>query len=114
MFRLSRSEVAVGLLQFVLHQVWKGLADSEFRVFFEKPKNAPRIGSVRHDSTWMERRGQSKGHRNSRKPGNGKTVCAVCGQVIKEAKDDQPTIYSICAGCKKLPHRHPGSTASLN
>jgi hypothetical protein len=45
----------------------------------------------------------------------GGTVCALCGRVIKagSAAGDEPVIYSVCAACKRMPHRNPGSTASL-
>ncbi len=52
---------------------------------------------------------------NAGHKGDGKIVCALCGRTIKEdGSAEQPVIYSICATCKKLPHRNPGSTASLN
>jgi len=45
----------------------------------------------------------------------GGTVCALCGRVIKagNAAGDEPVIYSVCAACKRMPHRNPGSIASL-
>src|ERR1044072_4646411 len=52
----------------------------------------------------------------SSKKGDGRTVCAVCGQVMNTTSSatGEPPIYSICTSCKGLPHRNPGSTASLN
>ena len=45
----------------------------------------------------------------------GGTVCALCGRVIKagSAAGNEPVIYSVCAACKRMPHRNPGSPASL-
>jgi hypothetical protein len=47
------------------------------------------------------------------KKDSGGTICALCGRTIHEENGDGPVIYSICAACKKLPHRNPGSPASL-
>jgi hypothetical protein len=69
------------------------------------------------DSLTMPHQRQPKGRPNAGstgKKGDGKLVCALCGRTIKEASGEQPVIYSICATCKKLPHRNPGSAASLN
>jgi hypothetical protein len=43
------------------------------------------------------------------------TVCALCGRVMEtgSAAIEEPVIYSICAACKRMPYRNPGSTASL-
>jgi len=55
------------------------------------------------------------GNGNAAKNGDGDTLCALCGSVINAGTNPQgPAIYSICVTCKKLPHRNPGSTASLN
>jgi len=45
----------------------------------------------------------------------GSTVCALCGSTIKAGSvtSQGPVIYSICATCKKLPRRNPGSIESL-
>jgi hypothetical protein len=47
------------------------------------------------------------------KKGDGSTICALCGQSIRSGNAGEPVIYSICISCKRLPHRNPGSTASL-
>ena len=49
------------------------------------------------------------------KSAGGGTVCALCGRVIKAGKaaGDEPVIYSVCAACKRMPHRNPGSIASF-
>jgi hypothetical protein len=61
----------------------------------------------------MPRQRKSKGPSGSGKAGqqgNGKIVCALCGRTITDGSE-QPVIYSICAACKKLPHRNPRSAA---
>jgi hypothetical protein len=47
--------------------------------------------------------------------GNGNTVCALCGRTMDagSSASQEPVIYSICAACKRMPYRNPGSTASL-
>jgi len=46
---------------------------------------------------------------------NSNTVCALCGRVIQAGRGSPaPVIFSICTSCKRLPHRNPGSTASVS
>jgi hypothetical protein len=74
------------------------------------------VGTTR-DSSRMSRAHKQKPPRTSEgtvNKGEGRIVCALCGQTITQADDGQPVIYSICATCKKLPHRNPGSAPSLN
>jgi hypothetical protein len=74
------------------------------------------VGTTR-DSSRMSRAHKQKPPRTSEgtvNKGEGRIVCALCGQTITQADDGQPVIYSICATCKKLPHRNPGSAASLH
>ncbi|HWY41353.1 MAG TPA: hypothetical protein VNX27_11220 [Chthoniobacterales bacterium] len=49
---------------------------------------------------------------SGKKKADGRIVCALCGRTIKDT-GEQPVIYSICATCKKLPHRNPRQTMSL-
>jgi len=70
------------------------------------------------DSVSMPRqreRGDRPAKRKAAKKEGGGTVCALCGRVIKagRAASDEPVIYSVCTTCKRMPHRNPGSTASL-
>ena len=46
---------------------------------------------------------------------NGSTVCALCGRIMSSGSpaSQEPVIYSVCPSCKRMPHRNPGSTASL-
>jgi hypothetical protein len=64
-------------------------------------------------------KGEKKGDRPSDKVGQnklgGSTLCALCGSTMKAGSvtSQEPVIYSICATCKKMPHRNPGSIESL-
>ena len=46
---------------------------------------------------------------------DGSTICALCGRTIKAGTDsnEEPVIYSICASCKRMPHRNAGSSTLL-
>jgi hypothetical protein len=63
----------------------------------------------------QRKRGSRPASGSDAKNEDGGTVCALCGRVIKpgSAASDEPVIYSICATCKRMPYRNPGSTASL-
>jgi hypothetical protein len=81
-------------------------------------EKAPSFPVRKCDSFSMPRQNKPKGrfsNENAGQKGDGRIVCALCGRSIKEdGNAEQSVIYSICATCKKLPHRNPGSTASLN
>jgi len=64
----------------------------------------------------QQRRADRPANGSATKNEGGGTVCALCGRVIKAGSDasDEPVIYSVCAYCKRLPHRNPGSTTSAS
>jgi hypothetical protein len=71
---------------------------------------------VRFDPLSMPRRRKGKERIENTglaKNGSGGTVCALCGRSMRSGNASEPVIYSICASCKRLPHRNPGSNASL-
>jgi hypothetical protein len=62
-----------------------------------------------------EQKGKDRPANGSAGKSGGGTICALCGRVMKpgSAASQEPAIYSICAACKRMPYRNPGSTASL-
>jgi hypothetical protein len=63
----------------------------------------------------QRKRGDQPANGSAAKKEDGGTVCALCGRVMQpgSAASEEPVIYSICATCKRVPYRNPGSTASL-
>ena len=63
----------------------------------------------------QRKRGDRPANGSAAKNEDGGTVCALCGRTISagSSSSHEPVIYSICPACKRMPHRNPGSAASL-